>query len=223
MKNLRRPFRYRYDNLVVVIIGLNVLVYLAQRFISPNLVSYLSLNPQAVFNGQIWRFVTYMFVHDQRSIAHIVFNMLALCIFGTQVERHIGSPEFLLYYLLTGIMAGVFSFAAYFAAFQLTGGFAVRYYNMLIFWFQLIGASGAVFAVQLAYAAFFPQAVIYIWGIIPLRAPIMVLAFTGISVVSMLTGFGGNVAHMTHLAGFGFGWLYFVVRFGINPWRAMRR
>jgi membrane associated rhomboid family serine protease len=51
----------------------------------------------------------------------------------------------------------------------------------------------------------------------------MILGFTAVEVFLMFTGLGGNVAHATHLAGFGFGWLYFIVRFGINPWQAMRR
>jgi membrane associated rhomboid family serine protease len=158
--------------------------------------------------GWVWQFVTYMFVHDPSSMGHIFFNMLALFIFGSQVERQIGSREFLLYYLLTGILAGFFSFIVYW----LTGAWMVF----------LMGASGAIFAVQLAYAVHCPRSVIYIWGILPLRAPVMVLGFTILGIVMMVTGLGGNVAHFTHLAGFAFGWLYFVIRFGVNPWRAMR-
>ena len=85
-----------------------------------------------------------------------------------------------------------------------------------------MGASGALFAVELAYAVFFPNSIIYIWGIIPLRAPVMVLGFTALELFFSLTGGRGNVAHLTHLAGFGFGWLYFLVRFGINPWRRLK-
>jgi membrane associated rhomboid family serine protease len=206
---IRRPFRYRNDNVVLILIGLNILVYLAQRFMTRlDITFYLSLYPPAIFRGWIWQFVTHMFVHDPRSMTHIIFNMLAIFIFGTQVERQMGSREFLLYYLLTGMLAGFFSFVVY----VLTGTLRI----------QLMGASGAIFAVQLAYASFFPHSVIYIWGILPLRAPIMVLAFTIIALVSMVTGFGGNIAHLTHLAGFAFGWLYFLIRFGINPWRALR-
>jgi len=124
-------------------------------------------------------------------------------------SAHMGSLEFLLYYLVTGTLAGVFSFFVYI----LTG-------NALVF---LMGASGAVFAVQLAYAAFFPRSIIYLWGILPLRAPVLVLGFASLEVFFLLTGSRGNVAHITHLAGFAFGWLYFVFRFGISPWRAMRR
>jgi membrane associated rhomboid family serine protease len=208
MNLIKRPFRYRYDNVTLFLIGINILVFLAQQVFAGRYIDYyLAMLPAAILNGWIWQFVTYMFAHG--GISHLLFNMLALFLFGTQVERHLGSREFLLYYLLTGILAGVFSFLVYW----LTGQFGVL----------LLGASGAIFAVQLAYAAFFPNAVIYIWGILPLRAPVMVLAFTVIELISSVTGFRSGVAHLTHLAGFGFGWLYFLIRFGINPWKALMR
>jgi membrane associated rhomboid family serine protease len=210
MNILRKPFRYNYTNIALMLIGLNVLVFLGELFIRNwDVARNLSMNPLFIALGRrYWQFITYMFVHDTRSFSHIIFNMLALFIFGSQVERRIGSLEFLLYYLLTGILAGIFSFVVYW----LTGSYGVF----------LMGASGAVFAVQLAYAVLFPRSVLYLWGILPLRAPVMVLGFTALEVVLMFTGLGGNVAHFTHLAGFGFGWLYMVIRFGINPWRAMR-
>ena len=210
MNIIRRPFRYRYDNVVFVLIGINVLVHLAIQFFRPALLHYLPMNPMLVIHrGWIWQFVTYMFVHSPHGITHILFNMLALFIFGRQVEHQMGSREFLLYYLTAGALAGVFSFFVY----LFTGNH----------WVFLMGASGAMYAVQLAFAVFFPRSVIYIWGILPVRAPIMVLGFTGLSIVFMVTGAAGNVAHITHLAGFAFGWIYFVVRFGINPLQAMRR
>ena len=210
MSIIRRPFKYRNDNIVFILIGVNILVYLGVLFLRQlRLEIFLSLIPRLIFHGWFWQFVTYMFVHDPSSMGHIFFNMLALFIFGSQVERHMGSKEFLLYYLLTGMLAGFFSFAVY----VLTGSWRIL----------LMGASGAIFAVQLAYAVLFPRAIIYIWGILPLRAPVMVLGFTILGIVMMLTGRGGNVAHITHLAGFAFGWLYFLIRFRMNPWREMRR
>ena len=211
MNILRRPFRYRDDNVVFVLIGLNILVYLAELFLRGlPVIGYLSLIPLAVVRGgRIWQFVTYMFVHDPGAISHLLFNMFALFIFGHQVERRMGSREFLLYYLLTGILAGLFSFLVYwFTGFYLTA---------------LMGASGAIFAVQLAFATLFPGSVIYIWGILPLRAPVMVLGFTAIELFSSIFRSGSGVAHLTHLAGFGFGWLYFLARFGVNPWRRLIR
>jgi membrane associated rhomboid family serine protease len=85
----------------------------------------------------------------------------------------------------------------------------------------LLGASGAVFSVLLAFATFFPSAMIYIFGIIPIRAPILVLGYTAIELFAQISGGGGNIAHLTHLAGFLFAFLYFVLRLGVNPVRVM--
>jgi membrane associated rhomboid family serine protease len=85
-----------------------------------------------------------------------------------------------------------------------------------------LGASGAIFAVELAFAVYFPDALIYIWGILPLRAPVMVLGYTALEVIFSITGSSRGIAHLTHLSGFAVGWLYFMLRFGINPWRAFR-
>ncbi|MDR1239003.1 MAG: rhomboid family intramembrane serine protease [Treponema sp.] len=210
MNFLRRPFSYRNDGVVFWIIGANILVFLADRFFERSLgrgflVPLLAMIPELVKEGWVWTFLTYMFLHD--GVSHIFFNMFALFLFGIQVERQMGSREFLLFYLLTGALAGLFSFGFYAA----TGDERVA----------LMGASGAIFAVQLAYAVFFPDSIIYIWGILPLRAPVMVLGFTALEVFFMLTGRGGNVARFTHLAGFGFSWLYFLLRFGVNPWRRL--
>ena len=68
---------------------------------------------------------------------------------------------------------------------------------------------------------FFPRSIIFIWGIIPVPAPIMVLGYAVIEFVSQFVG-SSNVAHMTHLAGFGFAWLYFVVRMGVHPVRVWK-
>jgi membrane associated rhomboid family serine protease len=194
------------------LIGINILVFLLQeilpRLFRFDLTAYAALNPVLVIRYRmIWQFVSYMFTHG--GISHLLFNMLALFIFGTQVERRLGSREFLLYYMATGVLAGVFSFAVYW----FTGLYHVF----------LLGASGAIFAVQLAYAVLFPDSVVFLWGILPLRAPVMILGFTAIELFSQVFGRGSNVAHLTHLAGFAFGWLYFLVRFGANPWKALTR
>jgi membrane associated rhomboid family serine protease len=132
--------------------------------------------------------------------------MLALFVFGVPLERKIGSKEFLLYYFVTGILAGLFSFCIYLFTAPTT---------------FLLGASGAIFAVELAFAALYPDARVFVWGIIPLRAPVMVIVFTALELVQTVVGTGGGVAHLTHLFGFATGWLYFVVRFGRNPGRLM--
>jgi membrane associated rhomboid family serine protease len=209
MNPLRRPFRYSYNGAVLWLIGLNILVFFAEQVFGPRWIfARFAMIPAAVrVSHTFWTFLTYMFLHD--GFSHIFFNMFALFIFGSQVERRMGSKEFVLFYLTTGFLAGVFSFAVYF----LTGNYFV----------VLLGASGAVFAVQLAYAVFFPDAIIYIWGILPLRAPVLVLGFTALELFFSVTGLAGRIAHLTHLAGFGFAWLYFIFRLGINPLRSWRR
>jgi membrane associated rhomboid family serine protease len=208
MNPLRRPFRYRYTGVVLWLVGINILVFLlGQLFGRVYIDWFFSMIPALVITRRwVWTFVTYMFLHD--GFAHIFFNMFALFVFGIQVERRMGSKEFLLFYFVSGILAGFFSFVVYAA----TG-----VYNM-----SLMGASGAIFAVQLAYAVYYPNSIIYLWGLLPLRAPVMVLGFTAIELFSLITRQGGNVAHITHLAGFGFAWLYFLIRLGINPIRAWR-
>ena len=206
MNILRKRFRYSYSSAVFYLIGITVLVYLAQRMFQ-NVTFYLSMIPGLVVRGWVWQLATYMFVHSPRGFSHILFNMLGLFIFGIQVERRMGSKEFILYYFVTGTLAGIASFAVYY----FTGTPAI-----------LMGASGALYAVMLAFAAFFPDAMIYIWGIIPLRAPVMVLGYTALALFFSFTGMQRGVAHLTHLSGFAAGWLYFLVRFGINPWRAFK-
>jgi membrane associated rhomboid family serine protease len=204
MNLIRRPFAYSYFNVTLILIGVNIAVFLLQRLV-PHLTLMLAMTPVLALRGCLWQFVTYMFAHA--NFNHILFNMLALFVFGSRTEQYMGSKEFLAYYFFTGILAGFFSFIV----FLFTGAATV----------QLLGASGAIFAVQLAYAAFFPDSRIYIWGILPVRAPLLVIIFSAIELFSMLFGVANGVAHLTHIAGFGFGWLYFMVRFSANPLRMM--
>jgi len=210
MNIIKQPFRYVNFNSVYWLIGINILIFAATRFFGREVqyyaTIYLSMIPAAVIEEKwIWTFVTYMFMHG--NISHVLFNMFGLFIFGMHTERQMGSKEFLLYYFVTGTLAGILSFAVYY----FSGNLVVA----------LMGASGALYAVMMAYAIFFPNSVIYIWGILPLRAPIMVLGYTVLSIFFVITGGGGNVAHLTHLAGFIFGWLYFAIRFGVNPWKRL--
>jgi len=198
---IKTPLRYSFYNANFYLIGVNIVMFLF-TYLSPHALGYLVLNPLAItYRHWYWQFVTYMFVHG--NFMHILFNMLGLFFFGGQVERRMGSSEYLLFYLLTGTLAGVFSFIIY----TLTGAYNV----------YLLGASGAVYAVLLAYATYYPDARVYVMGILPLRAPMLVLGFTAIAVFSQMFGVNNAVAHLTHLAGFGFAFFYFLVRLGINP------
>ena len=203
---LGRPLPYTYNNYAFIIIVINILVFMLNS-LSPHSTFYTAMIPGLVLQkGFVWQFLTYMFTHS--GLSHILFNMLGLFFFGVQVERRLGSKEFLVFYLSTGVLAGVFSFVVY----VLTGMYGVI----------LLGASGAVFAVLLAFAVFFPHANIYIMGILPIRAPVLVIGYTAIELFSQIFSVQSGVAHLTHLAGFGFAYLYFVLRLGINPIESFR-
>ena len=207
---LRRPIRYSFFNATLFLIAANVLVFLVTTSAASRLLGYLWLLPAAVVQGNAWwQVVTYMFCHG--SWGHLFFNMLALFMFGVQVERRMGSGEFLLYYLVSGIGAGLATVLVNY----LTGQGMV----------PVVGASGAIFAVLLAFAAFFPDQRILIFYVLPMRAPTAVLVFAAIEVLSMLgafsrfTNIGSGIAHLTHLAGILFGWALLVLRQRINPVR----
>jgi membrane associated rhomboid family serine protease len=200
---LRRPLRYSFYNATIILIVVNVLIFLFSYYVDRRGVSAIFLlQPADVFqSGAVWQFVTYMFFHAGWS--HLFFNMLALFMFGIQLEQRMGSTEFLLFYFFSGICAGIAT-ALLFEAM----GFANTY---------VLGASGAIFAVMLAFAAFFPDARIFVLGILPLRAPVLVVIYAGIEVFSQLINPRSGVAHLAHLTGLAFGYLYLVVRYGMNP------
>jgi len=201
LSTLRKPFRYSFWNASFFLVGINIGVYLL-IMVFPRLYNYLALNAYLVMRFKMfWQPLTYMFVHG--GLSHLLFNMLGLVFFGISAEKAIGSKEFLLFYLLTGTISGLVSFAMYAA----TGA-----YNIV-----LVGASGAVYAVLLAYAVFFPRSRIFIWGILPVPAPLLVLFYAGFAIFNQVFSMGRGVAHMTHLAGFAAAWLYLAIRMRINP------
>lgn len=204
---VRKPFRYEFWNAALILIGVNLGVFLLTT-LYPAMGRYLSLNPLFVIQGNMfWQPFTYQFVHG--SFGHLLSNMIGLAFFGIAVERKVGSKEFLLLYLLSGTLCGLFSFLIYIA----TGTWYVF----------LMGASGAVFAILLAYAILYPDSTIFIWGIVPIPAPLLVIGYAGYEVFNLLTGANSGIAHGTHLIGFAVAWAYFLVRFAIDPVKVWSR
>jgi len=203
---LNRKFRYSYSNVALKLIIINAVVFFLTMMV-PRLYGYLALVPSyIVYRSWYWQVFTYMFVHA--DFTHILFNMLGLFMFGTPVERRLGSKEFLLFYLLTGTLSGIFSLISYLLAGT----------NVI-----LVGASGAVYAVLFAFAVLYPYARVFVFGIFPLRAPVLVILYTGIEMVNQVFGSTRGIAHLTHLAGFGFAFLYMMFRLRINPFDEWKR
>lgn len=198
----RLPRSYFYATLGII--ALNLGVYVFTELFRDSL-GLWAMNPVAVVvDGQWWQVFTYMYAHG--DLSHILFNMLGLFFFGTAVEEEMGSWEFLLFYHVTGVLAGLASLGIYWV----TGQFGV----------YLLGASGAIFAVTLAFAAYRPHARVLVFFVIPLRARSLVILYAAFEVFSQLFDPYGGVAHLTHLAGFLFAFLYLLVRLRLNAWTA---
>jgi membrane associated rhomboid family serine protease len=177
------------------LIGANVIVFVAQ-VIFPPLTELLGLHPALVVHRLwVWQLATYMFLHG--GIFHIVFNMLALWMFGAELERTWGTRYFLKFYFVTGIGAGVLTVLFSLLPF----GFARQLQAL-----NIIGASGAIYGLLLAYAMYFPERpilLIVFW--VPARLCVIILG--AIAVLASL-GESGGVANATHLGGLLVGYLY---------------
>jgi membrane associated rhomboid family serine protease len=187
----------------IILVVINVIVFFFARFLVRDQAGatifgdIFILTPKLVAEkGFFWQLITYMFMHGNET--HIFFNMFSLLMFGVQLEKGMGSKEFLLYYLVVGILVGLSSF--------LFG------YND-----SLIGASGAIYGVMLAFAVLFPNAEILLFFAVRMKVPMAVLLFTGVSIILMVLDTTSGISHVGHLSGIVFGILYFIVRFGINP------
>jgi membrane associated rhomboid family serine protease len=178
---------------VLRLIAANAVVLLLMRtiFISPELASALAFTPADALR-EPWTFLTYMFVHA--GLLHLLGNMLMLFVFGTAVESRMGSRAFILYYLLCGLGAAVFSLAL--SSVMNVGPF--------------VGASGAVLGVALAFAIYWPDAELAVFPIpVPIRARTLVALLVGLDVFFAFLAPSDGVAHLAHVGGVVFGYLYF--------------
>jgi membrane associated rhomboid family serine protease len=151
-----------------------------------------ALSPEmAVKNFLVWQVFTYMFVHY--GIWHVLFNMLALWMFGMPIEQAWGTRRFLKFYFQCGVVAGL----------------CVLVVNMLIGDWRTptLGASGAVFGLMVAFAILFPDAIMLLFFIFPMRAKYAVMIYVA---VEILVTFGPNtgVSTVAHLGGAAFSYLY---------------
>jgi membrane associated rhomboid family serine protease len=147
---------------------------------------WLAFIPQkAIFGLEVWRFFTYMFLHG--GLFHIGFNMFALWMFGSQIEARWGRRPFLVYYFVCGL-GGALTYGLFNLA-----GFAS--------FIPMIGASGAIYGILLAYGLTFPESVILVMMIIPMKAKYAVLVFGLVELMSTASRSTGDVAHLAHLGG----------------------
>jgi membrane associated rhomboid family serine protease len=173
----------------------NVLAFVLMRQF-PFIYFEFSLVPAEVLTRP-WTLITYQFLHSPAGLGHIFFNMLGLFFFGPRLEVRLGSRHFLGLYLISGLVGALVHILYTMTPFS-DGGMGIR----------MVGASGAVYGILLAYARYWPRDKILIWFVIPVEIRTAVIGLTLLSLWSGLGPAGGNVAHFAHLGGFLGGWLY---------------
>jgi membrane associated rhomboid family serine protease len=186
------------------------------------MIDFFGLSPRAVvLHARVWQLATYLFIHSPTAISHIVFNMLAVWMFGVELEQRWGTPAFLKYYFATGIGAGVSVLLVSLLPLDVT---------LHMFDTVTIGASGAVYALLMAWAILFPHRTILFMFIFPLTARMFVLLIGAIAMFSAATASGGPVANLAHLGGLLVGWLYLKgpgnlqldMKYRLSRWRMER-
>jgi membrane associated rhomboid family serine protease len=174
-----------------------------------------------------YQFITYMFMHG--DITHIFFNMFAVWMFGSVLENVWGSKRFLFYYIVTGLGAAAIQYVVF--SFQIQDlnekittimqqpGFdaeanlqLIHEKRMIIDNMVIIGASGALFGLLLAFGMMFPNTMLYVYFLIPVKAKWFVIAYGAIELISGIRSNPmDNVAHFAHLGGMLFGFIIIMI------------
>jgi rhomboid family protein len=160
---------------------------------------WFGLRPSdVVTRGYVWQLASYIFLHDTRNVLHILFNMLGLWMFGSELEMVWGARQFTKFFFVCGIGAGV---VMVLLALLSVGSWQI----------STIGASGSVYGVLLAFAVLFPDRIIY-YFIFPIPARYFALIMGGIAFFSSLSASSSGVAHFAHLGGMFCGFVYMKTR-----------
>lgn len=177
-------------------IGAFLLTWFAPKF----MLETFGLSPQLVWERfEVWRVVSYLFIHDPNGFTHILFNMLAVWMFGVELERRWGTTGFVRYYLITGVGSGIATVLIALLPFEATAS---------IYPAITVGASGAVYGLLLAWALLFPHRQILFMFIFPLPARVAAALMGIMAFLAASSGRTGGVAEATHLSGLLIGWIY---------------
>lgn len=138
----------------------------------------------------LWQPFTYLFFHG--GIWHVLINMFVLWMFGSELEKYWGKREFLRFFFVTGVGSGLVT-----VLFSLSSSTPV------------VGASGAIYGVLLAYGLMFPNRLVYLYFLIPIKVKYLVILIGTIAFFSSLNPGYSNISHLTHLSGMIIGFVYF--------------
>lgn len=184
-----------YNSAIRVLVALNILIFLvlwipqSPQF-EQSVFFLFGLVPRMVWSDlRLWQPVTYMFLHA--GFLHVGLNMFVLWMFGREIEWRWGKKEFLKYYFITGVGSGIVT-----VLFSLHSTIPV------------VGASGAIYGILLAYGMMFPERYVYLYFLFPIKVKYFVAIIGGIAFFSSFSNPGDSIAHLTHLSGMIIGWLY---------------
>ena len=192
-----------FTDAIKILVSINFSIYVLQSISGKEDVFFrlFGLVPSTFISDlMLWQPFTYMFLHapfySSVGISHILLNMLGLWVFGRELEQAWGKTHFLKYYFITGVGSGLITYL-----FQMGSDNPV------------IGASGAVYGVLLAYGVSYPNRMLYIWGIIPVKSMWLVIIMGSIAFFGVL-GNADGISHVTHISGMVIG--YFLLK---KRWR----
>ena len=180
-----------FTDAIKTLISVNFAIFILQSISSSETMffSNFGLVPKLAWSQlKIWQPFTYMFFHG--DIWHVLINMFVLWMFGSELERAWGKKNFLRFYFITGVGSGL-------------GTMLFGLQSMV----PIVGASGSIYGVLLAYGVMFPNRTVYLYGIIPIKSIWFVI---GIGVIAFFSSFNNftNISHLTHLFGMIIGYIY---------------
>lgn len=200
-------------SITTILIVINVVVFLLDMVLKDQTRSnqspfgiiseYFSVRGDTLVKPWSWyRFLSYGFVHNNQSILHILFNMFGLFAFGRSVEERMGRAEYLRFYLVAVVFGGlIYSLRCVLMA--IPSGLDVMNLPQ-----QAIGASGAVMAVTILFAFYYPDAMILLMAVFPVKAWVAAVGFVVLNVIGAITS-DESIAFDIHLAGAAFAAIYF--------------
>ena len=187
--NIRpRLFKGAIRNIIIINVAVFIVMYLlpVEKFF----IITFGLVPKVVWSkGFIWQPLSYLFVHS--GFWHIFWNMFVLWMFGMELENYWGKKEFYKYYFITGIGSGLITLL-----FSLNSTIPV------------VGASGAIYGILVAFALMFPNRYLYLYFLIPIKAKYFVIFIAVVTFFSTFAPGTSNISHLTHLGGFLIGFIY---------------
>ncbi|MFQ6674478.1 MAG: rhomboid family intramembrane serine protease [Fidelibacterota bacterium] len=186
-------FRPRlFTDAIKLLVSINFAIFILQTISGQERVLFqlFGLVPRNTWSQfMIWQPLTYLFFHG--GIWHVLINMFVLWMFGSELEMFWGKKEFLKYYFLTGIGSGL-----------------VTVFVNLNSSIPVVGASGAIYGVLLAYALLFPNRYVYLYFLIPIRVKYFVIFIGAMAFFSSLNPGYSNISNLTHLSGMVIGFFY---------------